>query len=74
VKEVVSAVKRVTGRDFPVRIAARRPGDPAMLVARVEKVKATLGWKPRYASLDQIVGDAWRWEQHLAEALRKSGG
>jgi UDP-glucose 4-epimerase len=38
-----------------------------MLVARVDKAKATIGWQPRYADLDRIVADAWRWEQRLAE-------
>jgi UDP-glucose 4-epimerase len=67
VREVVAAVKRVTGRNFPVRSAPRRPGDPGMLVARADKVKTVIGWQPRYADLDRIVADAWRWEQRLAE-------
>jgi UDP-glucose 4-epimerase len=67
VREVVAAVKRVSGGDFPVRSASRRPGDPGMLVARADKVKAMIGWQPRYASLDLIVADAWRWEQQLVK-------
>jgi UDP-glucose 4-epimerase len=41
----------------------RRPGDPAVLVASSEKIKAELGWRPKYADLDQIVASAWEWHQ-----------
>jgi len=41
-------------------------GDPAMLVARADRIRKTLDWSPRYADLETIVADAWRWEQRLA--------
>ncbi len=63
VLEVVDAVKRVTGRDFKVTLADRRPGDPAVLVGSSEKAKCVLGWKPEYADIDMIVRHAWEWHQ-----------
>jgi len=59
-------VKEVTGVDFPVVEAERRPGDPASLVARADRIGNILGWRPRYEDLRTIVEDAWRWEQQLA--------
>jgi UDP-glucose 4-epimerase len=67
VREVIDVVHRVTGVRFPVVEDARRPGDPAMLVARANRIREELDWSPRYADLETIVADAWRWEQRLAE-------
>ena len=61
VREVIDTVRKVTGKDTPVRVAARRPGDPAMLVASSEKINRDLGWQPRYQDLGAIVESAWRW-------------
>ena len=63
VREVINSVGRVTGRPIAVDPQPRRPGDPAVLVASSEKIKAELGWKPRYADLDTIVSSAWEWHQ-----------
>lgn len=63
VQDVLDAVERVTGRKVPVEEAPRRPGDPARLVADASRARSVLGWQPRLADLDIIVGDAWRWEQ-----------
>jgi UDP-glucose 4-epimerase len=65
VREVLAAVKAVSGVDFPVNIAPRRPGDPPSLIAVAEKVRSLFGWTPRYDDLTTIVADAWRWEQKL---------
>jgi UDP-glucose 4-epimerase len=62
VREVVDAVKRVTGRDVPVVEAPPRAGDPAELVAKVERAEKVLGWKAKRTGLDAIVADAWAWE------------
>jgi UDP-glucose 4-epimerase len=67
VREVVATVRQVTGRTFPVRETGRRAGDPAVLVARAERVRSLLGWTPRYDDLTTIVQDAWRWETVLKE-------
>ncbi|MEG9435807.1 UDP-glucose 4-epimerase GalE [Edaphobacter sp. HDX4] len=63
VREVIESVQRVTGRAIKVEEHERRPGDPAVLVASSEKIKAELGWKPKYPELDQIVASAWQWHQ-----------
>ena len=65
VREVIAMVKRMSGVDFPVVEGPRRPGDPAMLVARADRIRQTLDWQPRFNDLETIVADAWRWEQKL---------
>lgn len=59
VKEVLDAVKRVTGKEVPHTIGPRREGDPASLVANSDKLQKTLGWKPTRAHIDTIIRDAW---------------
>jgi UDP-glucose 4-epimerase len=61
VREVVQVAERVTGRRVPVQMGARRPGDPAVLVAASDRIRRELGWRPRFQSLDEIVASAWRW-------------
>jgi UDP-glucose 4-epimerase len=65
VLDVIETVKRVSGVDFDVEYAPRRPGDPAQLVASSEKARATLGWKPRFDDLSTIVSHALAWEKAL---------
>jgi UDP-glucose 4-epimerase len=57
-REVVDAVREVTGHPVPVEMAPRRPGDPATLVASSAKARE-LGWTPTRTSLHQIIADAW---------------
>ena len=63
VREVIEAVSAVTGREIPVREAARRPGDPPALVAASGRIRSELGWEPRKPGLEQIVADAWAFAQ-----------
>jgi UDP-glucose 4-epimerase len=63
VKEVIDAVRSVTGREIPAEIGPRRPGDPAELVASSEKIRKELGWKPRFPRVHQIIESAWAWHQ-----------
>jgi UDP-glucose 4-epimerase len=63
VLEVIRAVEKVTGLDVPYEIGARRAGDPAVLVASAVKAEQELGWRPKLASLKQIIESAWRWHQ-----------
>jgi UDP-glucose 4-epimerase len=65
VREVIDAVKRVSGVDFQVIESPRRAGDPASIVATGQKARALLGWQPKFDDLDQIVAHALRWEQGL---------
>jgi UDP-glucose 4-epimerase len=65
VLEVIEVVKKVSGNDFEVRYAPRRAGDPAALVARVDRIHERLTWEPRYDDLAAIVEQALRWERTL---------
>ena len=65
VLEVINAVRRVSGRDFAVEISGRRPGDPAELVANVDRINSTLDWRPQFKDLDTIVAHAMAWEKRL---------
>jgi UDP-glucose 4-epimerase len=65
VLEVVDVVKRVSGVNFEVRLTGRREGDPATLVAKVDRIRG-LGWTPKYDNLETIVDQALRWEHKLA--------
>ena len=64
VKEVIDTVEKVVGKDIKRSIAERRAGDPASLVASSEKIQRELGWKPRFASLEDIVATAWKWHSN----------
>jgi UDP-glucose 4-epimerase len=68
VRQVIEVVKKVSGVDFAVHEAPRRPGDPANLVAGATRIRSLLGWSPRYADLNTIITDAWRWEKQLFQA------
>lgn len=61
--QVIDAVRRVTGQEFKVMRAARRPGDPAKLVGSSHKAQEILGWIPVYGDIDQIVEHAWKWHK-----------
>ena len=61
VLEVIQAVKKVTGKDFTVTYADRRPGDPAILVGSSKKAERVLGWKANYPDIEEIVAHAWKW-------------
>jgi UDP-glucose-4-epimerase GalE len=63
VREVVRTVEEVSGEQVPVLLAARRDGDPPILVASAEKAQAELGWRPEFPALEQMVETAWRWHQ-----------
>lgn len=74
VLEVLAAVKRVSGIDFPVEVTSRRPGDPAALVADVGRILATLDWQPQFDDLDTIVAHALAWERRLMSSGRSAAG
>jgi len=65
VLEVIEAVKKASGTNFEVRLAERRAGDPAALVAGATRIREVLGWKPELDDLDMIVSQALAWERHL---------
>jgi UDP-glucose 4-epimerase len=63
VLDVVEAVRRVTGHPLPTETGPRRPGDPARLVASSARIREELGWAPRKPTIDEMVADAWKFEQ-----------
>ncbi|MGA0002199.1 MAG: UDP-glucose 4-epimerase GalE [Steroidobacteraceae bacterium] len=65
VREVLDTVARVAGRPLTIRDEARRPGDPAMLVAHAERIRTLLGWQPKLDDLELIVRHALAWEKAL---------
>jgi UDP-glucose 4-epimerase len=65
VRQVLESVERISGQRLSVREEPRRAGDPAALVARAERIRRELGWRPRLNDLDTIVRTAYAWEQHL---------
>jgi UDP-glucose-4-epimerase GalE len=59
VLEIIRAVEEVTGKKVPYTIGPRREGDPPVLVAASDKLRARLGWSPQYTDLREIVAHAW---------------
>ena len=64
VLEVIEAARRVTGREIPETVFARREGDPAALYADASKATNVLGWTPAYPGIETIVEHAWAWHQN----------
>ncbi|MBL4733567.1 MAG: UDP-glucose 4-epimerase GalE [Rhizobiaceae bacterium] len=71
VLEVIEAVKRVSGTDFPVIYDDRRAGDPPSLTANANRLMRRLNWQPKHNDLDSIVADALGWEAKI-DGLKKS--
>jgi len=65
VREVVDVVKQVSGVDFKVILSPRRAGDPAAIVARADRARSVLGWRPTRDNLEDIVRQALDWERRL---------
>ncbi|MCB9078620.1 MAG: UDP-glucose 4-epimerase GalE [Anaerolineaceae bacterium] len=63
VKEVIDTAREITGHPIPADVAARRPGDPAVLIAGSDKIRRELGWQPQHPNLRDIIESAWRWHQ-----------
>lgn len=66
VREVIELARKVTGKPIPAVEAAKRPGDPGILIASSDKIKKTLGWKPKFEDLENIIKTAWVWHQKEA--------
>jgi UDP-glucose 4-epimerase len=66
VLEVIDGVRRASGRGFEVRMAGRRPGDPAAVVADSGLARRELGWSPAHDDLDEIIAHALTWEGILS--------
>ncbi|MDY4762133.1 UDP-glucose 4-epimerase GalE [Streptococcus thoraltensis] len=62
--EIVEAARRVTGKEIPLEMAARRPGDPDSLIAESSKAREVLGWQPQFDNIDKIIETAWAWHSN----------
>lgn len=69
VREALTALERIVGRSLPIHMAPRRAGDPAALVAKVDRIHAVLDWTPRHADLDTIITTALAWEKRRDAVL-----
>lgn len=65
VLQVIECARKVTGAPIPVRMEARRPGDPPRLVAEAAKAQRVLGWKPAQSDLSSILRSQWRWRKNF---------
>jgi UDP-glucose 4-epimerase len=73
VREVVDAAGRVTGKALQTSEQPRRPGDPPVLVAAVERAGSVLGWRASRSSLEEILESAWRWHRAHPQGYRAGG-
>jgi UDP-glucose 4-epimerase len=64
VREIIRAAEEVTGLCIPSRVAPRRPGDPARLVADSSRARSALGWRPRFTGIKDIIRTAWNWHKN----------
>ena len=69
VLEIVEAARRLTGREVPARVVARRPGDPSELYASSALARELLGWEARHSDVDTLVSTTW--EAYLASGVVK---
>lgn len=65
VNQVIECARKVSGNPIAVINQPRRPGDPAVLVARPDLAIEQLGWSPKYPDLETIISHAWSWEKNL---------
>ena len=72
VREVIESARRVTGHPIPEIVSPRRAGDPARLIASSDKARKILGWNPKHADLDEIVGSAWNWHKTHPEGYNNA--
>jgi UDP-glucose 4-epimerase len=72
VKQVIEAVRKVTGHPIPTKISSRRVGDPAVLIASSEKIRTELNWDPQYNSLETMIESAWQWLKANPNGYQKS--
>jgi len=63
VMEVIKTAEEITGKKINYEVGPRRAGDPAVLIASSDTLKAELGWKPRYGALRDIISTAWEWHK-----------
>jgi UDP-glucose 4-epimerase len=73
VTEVIGAASLVAGRNIPVLIGPRRPGDPPVLTADASRAVADLGWRPAWPKIEDMIAHAWAWRQRGAAVPLRRG-
>lgn len=71
VKEMIDIARKVTGHEIPAKVAPRRAGDPAILIASSEKAMNELNWKPKFNSVETIIETAWNWHKNHPNGYEK---
>lgn len=71
VNEVIEVTRKVTGKEIKAEVAARRAGDPAVLIASSHKAISELGWSPKFNSLETIIETAWNWHRNHPNGYEK---
>lgn len=64
VMEMIKALEKVSGKPIPYKLAGRREGDPAVLIASNKKAREILNWDPVHSGIEEILTDAWNWENN----------
>ncbi len=65
IKQVISAVEKISSRKVTVRYVDKRPGDPPVLIANAAKANNGLGWYPKHKDIDSIISDAWKFHKYF---------
>lgn len=68
--ELIKAVKKVSGVDFPVKYGPRRSGDPDELIADSTRAKKILNWQPEYVKIEDIIRTAWEWHKNHSSGFK----
>ncbi len=63
VQQVIETARRITGRDIPVLMGQRRPGDPSRLIGNADRISSNLNWNPQFQDLESIIHTAWKWHR-----------
>ncbi len=72
IKEMLGAARKVTGHSIPAKVAPRREGDPAVLVASNELAKKELKWEPKWTNVEDIIRSAWRFYENRPNGFNRS--
>jgi UDP-glucose 4-epimerase len=72
VRDVIKTARVVTGKEIATRVAPRRAGDPATLIASSAKIQRELGWKPLKQDLQTIIASAWSWMQQYPDGYESN--
>ncbi|MEL7054366.1 MAG: UDP-glucose 4-epimerase GalE [Cyanobacteria bacterium J06588_5] len=70
VRQVIDCLQQVSGKTFAVEETDRRTGDPACVIAKASRIRAVLGWEPKYEDLALMIKTSLAWEMQMQAAKR----